>query len=361
MIVKNEAAVIARCLESVEPIISHWVICDTGSTDSTKKMIRKLLKGIPGKLYDDAWVNFGHNRSLGLQRAKGKADYHLLLDADMVLNVRPGFDPSALTEDAYNLRFEGDCDYQVIRLISDRHDWRYIGVTHEHVHSATATAPVTLPFLTVTHHEDGGARSDKYERDIRLLTEALGADPANSRNTYYLAQSYRDSGDHAHALDCYEKRALMGGWEEEVWSALYQMARMQHALGNDWRVVMQSYLQAYNYRPHRLEPLLPIARFYREHQQYRLGYLFSRPITETPYPADTLFIEKRVYEHELLMEYGICCYWLGLHEESIRVADLILLGASAPENYRTSAEQNRALSYAALMKERALAAAGETA
>jgi hypothetical protein len=32
MIVKNEAAIIRRCLESVKSIIHDWVICDTGST-----------------------------------------------------------------------------------------------------------------------------------------------------------------------------------------------------------------------------------------------------------------------------------------------------------------------------------------
>ena len=59
------------------------MICDTGSTDNTQKRIRELLKGIPGRIHDDAWVNFGHNRSLGLERAKSKADYHLLIDADI--------------------------------------------------------------------------------------------------------------------------------------------------------------------------------------------------------------------------------------------------------------------------------------
>ena len=32
MIVKNEAHVIRRCLDSVRPFVSHWVIVDTGST-----------------------------------------------------------------------------------------------------------------------------------------------------------------------------------------------------------------------------------------------------------------------------------------------------------------------------------------
>ncbi|MGW8788902.1 glycosyltransferase, partial [Heyndrickxia sporothermodurans] len=36
MIVKNEASVIRRCLDSVRPLIDTWVIIDTGSTDGTQ-------------------------------------------------------------------------------------------------------------------------------------------------------------------------------------------------------------------------------------------------------------------------------------------------------------------------------------
>src|ERR1051325_11698415 len=240
MIVKNEAAVIRRCLEAVKPIISHWIICDTGSTDGTPAIIREILRGIPGTLYEDAWRDFGHNRTLAMRRARGKADYHLLIDADMVVNVRDG-GASRLTEDAYLIRFEGPVDYSVIRLVSDQHEWRYLGLTHEYIFADSARAPVTLPTLTVTHHEDGGNRSEKYRRDIALLSEGIVKEPTNSRYAYYLAQSHRDVGDFQTALDWYEKRVLMGGWEEETWSALYQMARMQQFLGNDWRVVLNSY------------------------------------------------------------------------------------------------------------------------
>ena len=66
MIVKNEAAVIARCLDSVRHLISSWVICDTGSEDSTREIIREHLRGIPGELHQDTWVHFGHNRTLAV-------------------------------------------------------------------------------------------------------------------------------------------------------------------------------------------------------------------------------------------------------------------------------------------------------
>lgn len=375
MIVRNEAAVISRCLESVRPYISHWTICDTGSTDRTPELIEEFMAeaGIPGKLYRDAWINFGHNRSLSVERARGTADYHLLLDADMILQTaedyqRQSFQSSEsteatthfgteaanglfdqLTEDAYLLPFAGSIDYSVIRLVSDQHSWQYLGSTHEYVFSRTANPPVKLPGILIKHFEDGGSRSEKYERDIRLLTEDYKRgmaehkdDPGvrseqNEENVYtvnlprtafYLAQSYRDSMQYEKALDWYEKRAVMGGWEEETWAALYQLGRIQELLNYDWRIILNSYLQAYNYRPWRLEPVYRIARFYREHQQWSLGYLFARLIVEVGYPEDILFVERAIYERQLVEEYVICCRNTGREGEAERV-QAILQGAKS--------------------------------
>ena len=57
MIVRNEAAVILRCLSSVRPFISHWAIVDTGSTDQTRALIRRALDKLPGKLVTRHWTN----------------------------------------------------------------------------------------------------------------------------------------------------------------------------------------------------------------------------------------------------------------------------------------------------------------
>ena len=211
-IVRNEAAIIRRCLGSVKGIISHWVICDTGSTDGTPEIIADQFKGIPGALHQTPWMDFGHNRSVALKLAKGKADYHLLLDADMTLNVKGEF-RDILTAGAFLLRHEGPIDYWVERLVSDRHDWRYVGPTHEYIESAEPTNRGKLNELTVVHHEDGGSRKDKYERDIQLLKRALDTDPDNARSIFYLAQSYRrpvSGGSPVHREEHLPTRAAAG-------------------------------------------------------------------------------------------------------------------------------------------------------
>ena len=103
MIVKNEAPVIARCLESVRPLISHWVIVDTGSTDGTQDIIRKELADLPGKLYERPWKDFAHNRHEALELARPHGDYPLIIHADDALELQPDLLMPLLSEDCYTV------------------------------------------------------------------------------------------------------------------------------------------------------------------------------------------------------------------------------------------------------------------
>jgi tetratricopeptide (TPR) repeat protein len=289
----------------------------------------------------------GHNRTLALKRARGKAEYHLLLDADMTLSASGDF-RALLTEDAHLVRYTGPMDYWVERLVSDRHEWEYVGAAHEYIRSQTAERRAKLPGVTVTHHGDESRQRGKIERYLALLKQGLHAEPDNSRQVFYIAESYRDLGNLPQALEWYEKRASMGGWDEEVWYALYQAARLQHRLGLAWPLVLEAYLRAYEFRPARLEPIYHIARFYRENGRYSSAYLFAGKAIGLPYPEDVLFIEKSIYDYELSMELALCSYQLGRFEDSIRMSDAILGCPSAPEAVRETARQHRELSAAAL-------------
>ena len=46
MIVKNEEAVLARCLDSIADLMDEIIIVDTGSTDHTKEIAAKYTSQI---------------------------------------------------------------------------------------------------------------------------------------------------------------------------------------------------------------------------------------------------------------------------------------------------------------------------
>ncbi|MEU0396321.1 glycosyltransferase [Streptomyces sp. NPDC006208] len=338
MIVKNESKVIERCLASALPLVDTWVISDTGSTDGTQELIRNALKGIPGELHEEPWVNFGHNRSLNLRHARGKADYLLLLDADLVL--RQDAPLPRLKADAYMLRHEGATEYRIRRLVRGSLPWRYEGVTHEYLTADRRETQENLDALVIEDHHDGGSRHDKFERDQRLLSAELERDPSNTRTVFYLAQTLRDMGSTAEAIDLYERRASMGGWAEEVYYSLLQVGILQ-AESDDWPAAMDSLSRAWEFRPDRLEACYELASRLRRMGRHRSAHAFATAGLHRRQPDDLLFIQPWVYRWGMLFEFSITAYWVGEYETSLQACDRLLAMPDLPEQYRKQTRINR--------------------
>lgn len=82
MIVKNEEAVLARCLSSVADLVDEIVIVDTGSTDRTKKIAAEYTD----RIYDFKWIHdFSAARNYAFSLAS--CDYIYSADADEVLDA----------------------------------------------------------------------------------------------------------------------------------------------------------------------------------------------------------------------------------------------------------------------------------
>ncbi|HEY3180313.1 MAG TPA: glycosyltransferase [Casimicrobiaceae bacterium] len=343
MIVKNEAHVIRRCLDSVVPHIRHWTIVDTGSTDGTQEIIRSHLRDIPGELYECPWRDFGANRSEAVALARGKADYILVMDADHVLRTPPGFRFTDLDADAYFIahRYAG-VDYGIAVLLADRIAWRYEGVLHEYVTADVPhrIVPLVGPWVDV-HHE--GARShdpQTYKKDAAILEAALAREPGNTRYAFYLGQSLKDAGELAPALAAFRKRATMGGWDEEAWQARYQAALLVERLGLPVAEIERAYLEAWNARPSRAEPLVQLARWYRARLEWPLALLFARTAVATPRPTDLLFVEEAVYAWRALDELSIAAWHAGARDEGRRAAEQLVAEKRFPPSERERIEKN---------------------
>jgi tetratricopeptide (TPR) repeat protein len=347
MIVRNEGHIIERCLASLRPLIDHWTIVDTGSTDDTREKIRSALSDLPGELHERPWRNFGHNRSEALALARPHATYTFVIDADEILLLPEGFRWPLLSQDSYRLLHQhGSLQHWRTSLVNNRLPWRYVGVLHEYIEAeGTPYGSVNLPGPVVHAVGDGGRSqgvsvAEKYARDARILEEALVEEPGNPRYQFYLAQSYRDSGQVAEAIAAYEKRAEMGGWPEEVWYSLYQAAALRIHAAAAPDAVIAAFTRAYEYRPERAEALCALAGYLRQAGRHALAYVFARRAMETPRPQDILFLEAEVYAWRALDEYAVAAYWAGDYHGSAEACRRLLGLGGAPASERTRIEQN---------------------
>jgi hypothetical protein len=338
MIVRDESETIGRLVDSVRDLVDRWTIVDTGSVDGTPELVERLLGDLPGTLHRRPWVDFGRNRSELMALARGSADYLLLLDADMTLRRNGPLPP--LTADAYALRTDGELDYANPRLVRGDLAWRYEGATHEYLTRDGHVAPELLEALTVVHFADGGARSDKFERDQRLLERELERRPDDPRTLFYLAQTVRDLGDRERAAALYERRVAVGGWWEERFYAAYQ-AGLLRAL-EDPVAGARWLLSACQLAPHRAEPLCDLARIGREQGWHATAYRAAARGMALGYPErDVLFVHRDVYEWRLRFERSVAAWWVGRPAESLELTEALLAEDVLPPAYAESARGNR--------------------
>lgn len=344
MIVKNESPVIERCLASVRPWIDAWVVVDTGSTDGTQALVRNALAGLPGELHERPWRDFAHNRNEALELARGRADYVMFIDADETLGVPSDFAWPALHAGGYMFRCVlNGWDYWRNSLVASRLPWRWEGVLHEYLTCDEAHAWQQIEGPRIEVSRDGARARDPqtYLRDIEVLARALEAEPDNTRYAFYLAQSFRDAGRPREALEGYRRRAAMGGWAEECWFSLFQVAVLLERLAAPPAEVRDAYLAAYAARPSRAEPLCELARYLRLRGEHALAHLFATRAAAMPQPDDLLFVDTAVYTWRALDEVGASAWYAGAMEDGRRALDQLLSTGRVPPAERARVEANR--------------------
>jgi glycosyltransferase involved in cell wall biosynthesis len=352
MIVKNESHIIHECLNSIYKYVDYWIISDTGSTDGTQDIIQNFFKekGIPGELHQDEWKNFGHNRTLALRHADGKADYVWMIDADDKVEGNFVF-PDKMEADGYVLRIgKPDFSWWRTQIFKTESKWEYRGVLHEYPACSIKEQPILMK-LEGDYRVDArtlGARNvgisviEKYTRDAETLEKALLDEPGNTRYQFYLAQSYFDSQQYEKAIDAYRKRAEMGGWAEEVYYSLYRIGIARALLDRPWPEIMSSLLDAYNYRPQRVEALVHISQVLRQkYDQPAAAFIFARQAAEAPFPQEEiLFVPDIVYKFHALDEVAATAFYAGRPEIGYLAAKKLLEEGRVPPDQVQRVENN---------------------
>ena len=363
MIVKNEASIITRCLASVMPIIDHWVIVDTGSTDGTQQIIREFMKDIPGELYERPWKNFEHNRNEALALAKGKGDYILIMDADDTLEFDPGFNLPQLTAESYRLwiKLEG-VSYQRHQIINSKLPWKWVGVLHETLVCAAQGTSEIMEGVKIIVGTDGARAKDpkRFEKDAAVLEEAIKSEPENTRYMYYLAQSYRDAGNPEKAVEWFLKRVAKGGRdEEEIYWALIQVGLLEQKLKKpDWAVA-DRFLNAFYLHPYRPEAVMYLADMYRLQRRFDMAYALIKLWQSMPKPAigDLIFVQEWMLQYGILFELSVTSGCVGQYQESLDACNRLLAMENLPEELRVLTVPNQQFALQKLEEQRKILAA----
>jgi beta-1,4-mannosyl-glycoprotein beta-1,4-N-acetylglucosaminyltransferase len=288
MIVKNESHIIKDTLEKLCQKInfSYWVICDTGSTDNTKEIIRLFFasKNIPGELHENKWLNFADNRTLALQYAYKKTDLLLVFDADdeIVGDIQM---PKVgdIKFDEYHLKFGSHIgtSYTRVLLINNNKKFVYKSVIHEYIcciESQTNTNTVIEGNYYVVSGRSGNRNKDpdKYLKDAKILEEAhaealIKNDPLYRRYAFYCANSYKDYGLFEEAIKWYKITLGQDNWEQEKYVSCLNIYECYEKI-NQKETGFFYLVKAFNYDPERVECLYPLLVHYCCEGQNHVAY-----------------------------------------------------------------------------------------
>lgn len=196
---RNEAYRMPKMLESIRGQVTGYMVCDTGSVDNTKEIIKSFFdsQGITGQIVSHEWENFAQNRNMcfkeGSKRMRNECDYWLILESDHVFVSEHGvrLPDLNLTSECYRLEERnGKTVYNTPRLVSAKLDWKYVGAVHEYLalENDRPYGHRNLPSGIYAHHNIEFSLK-KYEKYREILEAEVVRQPEDSRTRYYLGKS----------------------------------------------------------------------------------------------------------------------------------------------------------------------------
>lgn len=220
MIVKNEQAVLPRCLDSVRGLAEEVIVVDTGSTDATREIAARY--GAKVVSFDFSTVDFAAARNHGLAQAWGR--WILVLDADerlapgAVSQIRERIaqgDGAGYYLERLNAQpgSSGATTDYVVRLFPNQPAHRFRGRVHETIDASILAAGARLirTDIRIQHDfaSDPEARRKRNLWYIGILNEEIAANPSDDSRLDFLAAEYHQLGMFEKAAEIAERVACL--------------------------------------------------------------------------------------------------------------------------------------------------------
>lgn len=291
MIVRDEEAVLGRCLDSVVGLFDEIIVTDTGSRDATVR----IAAGHGARVHHFTWCDdFAAARNASFSHAT--SDFLFWMDADDVLTEenRCGFLTlkSSLTPETdvvlmpYETAFDedGKATFTFLRerLIRRALPHRWVGYVHEVL---CYEGRETVSGVAVTHKSIKTAYSD---RNLKLyeLHMARG-DPFTPRDIFYWGREQYYHGRDREATETLT--AFLhhpGGWVENKIDACRLLATMAVRAG-DTGAALAAYAQTFRYGTPRAEVCTDIGQLLADRGEWDGAIFWFRAALDAPMPDDS--------------------------------------------------------------------------
>lgn len=316
MIVRNEEAVLDRCLESAANLVDEIVIVDTGSTDATKEIARQFT----GKLFDFPWVDdFAAARNFSFDQASG--DYCMWLDADDVIEEPDRVRFRAMREQllpeadvvmmpyhtAFDPQGQPTFTYYRERVVRNEARFRWSGSVHEAI---TPAGEIRWSDAAVSHKKVGSGDPD---RNLRIYEAQLAAGKAlDPRNQFYYARElwyHSRFEEAAKVLTAFLDSGA--GWLENQIEACRLLSQCMTALGRDGDA-LSALLRSLTLDTPRAEVCCDMGGWFLARKQWRqAAFWYELALTRKRDDTSGAFVSPDCYGYLPAVQLCVCWYHLG--------------------------------------------------
>lgn len=308
MIVKDEEAVLSRCLDNAKNVADEIILVDTGSTDKTVEIAKRYTK----KIYSFPWRDdFAAARNFAF--SKGTGDYLLWLDADDVILPEQLARFHALKERL--IKEQPDvvmCPYQTGGTVFSRERflrrethfiWR--GRVHECI---APRGKILRSDFTVTHLSSDKPRG---ERNLRIYQKWAAEEPLCGRDLFYYGRELYYHRLYTEAVAILTKMLNGEGWHVNKIEACKILSKCYRALG-DRDSALRALFRSFLYGEPRASVLCEIGKTYRAQKKLREAvYWYEAAQNCKDFSAEGDFEEPLCRTLIPLVELTCCYYALG--------------------------------------------------
>ena len=336
-IAKNEEKFVKRWVSSMNEA-DEIIVLDTGSTDSTVKLLSSYDKVQVFQENIKPW-RFDTARNLSLSLVPDDTDYCVCTDLDEVFSKgwRKALEKSLISRpDKVSYRYiwsfkpDGSEDTVFnIEKIHKRHGFMWTHPVHEVLTPTNGISPVTVfaDGVLLSHHPDKDKSRAQY---LPLLELSVKEKPEDDRNVHYLGREYMFYGKYDEAISMLKRHLALktARWADERCASMRYISRCLAAKGDKENALLWL-LKACAEAPHLREPWMETAKHLYNEKNWQGVIFFINKALEVTDKKDTYISDASLWKELPYDLLSIAYFYTGNKADAIKNADLVISRSGA--------------------------------